>query len=135
MASKRFQRKVREVANQVMEDGEEFRTGLAGQAGQGTTAKAGGWSPGAQTARAGAVFAGKMFNALVILGDRNLYLIRTPKFKAYEVTEVVLKAPRDEVSIRRTGGTRIQVGDYYVTYTFPMESQAKDLLAETGASA
>src|SRR5581483_12172118 len=135
MASKKFHRKIREVADQVMEEGEEFRSGLAGQGGQGVTAKVGGWSPGAQTARAGAVFAGKMWNALVILGDRNVYLIRTPMLKAYEVKEVVLKAPRRDVPISSAGGTRIQVGDYYVTYTPKMGSQAKDFLAEAGASA
>jgi hypothetical protein len=52
------------------------------------------------------------------------------------VKEVVLKAPRDEVPISSDGGKfRIQVGDYYVTYGFRMESQAKDLLADAGVSA
>jgi hypothetical protein len=62
--------------------GREFRSGLAGQAGQGVTAKVGGWGQGAQMARAGGIFTGKVWNALMILGDRNLYLIRAPLFKA-----------------------------------------------------
>jgi hypothetical protein len=105
MASKKFHRKIREVADQVMEEGEEFRSGLAGMAGQGVTAKAGGWGQGAQMARAGGFFTGKMWNALVILGDRNLYLIRAPVFKAYDVKEVVLKAPETRSRSVQTEGS------------------------------
>jgi hypothetical protein len=133
MASKKFQRKIREVADQVMEEGEEFRSGLAGQAGEGGAAKVGAQSGGAQVMRAGATLAGRMWGALVILGDRNVYLIRTPMLKAYEVKEVVFKAPRDSVEIRSDGATRIRLGDYLVNYTLKMRGQAEQFLAQASA--
>lgn len=133
MASAKFHRKIREVADKVMEEGEEFVSGVAGQAGAGYSAKAGmglggTFGEGAQVVRAGATLAGKMFQALVILTDRNVYVIKTPMLKAYEVKEVALKGARSEVPIERVGSTRIRVGDYMVVYTIRMSSQASDFL-------
>jgi hypothetical protein len=130
MASKKFHRKIQEVADQVMDDGETFRAGLAGQAGGGIAAELGANSGGAQVMRAGATIAGKMFPALVVVTDRNVYLIKTPPLKAYAVKEVVLKAPLGEATVARNGGTKVQVGDYLVSHTLRMNKEADELVAQ-----
>ncbi len=136
MASKKFERKIREVAEEVMEPGEEFRAGIAGQAGTGMIAKAGTWTGAGQMARAGATLKGSMFNALAILTDRHVYVIRTPKFQAFKVSEVVLKAPVGNVEIAAESRMRVQIGDYLLTYTFRLAPDVEDFIAQaTGATA
>jgi hypothetical protein len=125
MASRKFQRKIEEVAAQVMDDGEQFVAAVAGQAGGGVAAKIGGWSRGAEVTRAAGYVTGDMFNALAILTDRNVYLIRTPPLKAFEIKEVVLKQPIDDAEIELAGRSRLRIDDYYLTYTFRMGSDAK----------
>jgi hypothetical protein len=125
MASRKFHRKIEEVAAQVMDDGEQFVAGVAGQAGAGTVAKVGGWSRGAEVARAAGYVTGDMFNALAILTDRSVYLIRTPPLKAYEIKEVVLKRPVDGAEVELAGRNRLRIEDYYLTYTFRMGTDAK----------
>jgi hypothetical protein len=127
MASRKFQRKIEEVAAQVMEDGEQFVAGVAGQAGAGGVAKVGGWTRGAEAARAGAYLTGDMFNALGIVTDRNVYLIRTPPLKAYEIKEVVSKDPVGSVEVAWTGSgrSRLRIGEYFMTCTYRMRSEAQ----------
>jgi hypothetical protein len=136
MASRKFHRKIEEVAAQVMDDGEQFVAGVAGQAGGGTVAKVGGWTKGAEVARAAAFATGDMFPALGILTDRNVYLIRTPPLKAYEIKEVLLKRPVDGAEVSWTGSGRslLRIDDYYVTCTYRMRNEAKrfaELSAQT----
>jgi hypothetical protein len=127
MASRKFHRKIEEVAAQVMDDDERFVAGVAGQAGAGVVAKVGGWSRGAEAARAGAFVTGDMFAALAILTDRNVYLVRTPPLKAYVVKDVVLKSPvgSAEVTWTGTGKSRLRIDDYYMTCTYRMRNEAK----------
>jgi hypothetical protein len=125
MASRKFQRKIEEVAAQVMDDGEQFVAGIAGQAGAGAVAKVGGWSRGAEVARAAGYLSGDMFNALGVLTDQNVYLISTPPLKAFEIRDVVLKRPLAEAEVALAGRSRLQIEEYYVTYTFRMGSDAK----------
>jgi hypothetical protein len=66
-----------------------------------------------------------MFNALAILTDRSVYLIRTPPLKAYEIKEVVLKRPVDGAEVELAGRNRLRIEDYYLTYTFRMGTDAK----------
>lgn len=117
MASRKFQRKIEEVAAQVMEDGEQFVAGVAGQAGAGAAAKLGGWTRGAEVARVGAYLTGDMFNALGILTDRNVYLLSTPPLKAFEVRDVVLKSPIGSTAVAWVGRSRLEIGDFYLTCT------------------
>jgi hypothetical protein len=136
MASRKFQRKIEEVAAQVMEDGEQFVAGVAGQAGAGAVAKVGGWTKGAEVARAGAYLTGDMFNALGILTDRNVYLVSTPPLKAYEVKEVVSKSPIGSAEVAWAGRSRLEIGDYYMTCTYRMRGEAQrfaELASQTGA--
>jgi hypothetical protein len=127
MASRKFHRKIEEVAAQVMDDGEQFVAGVAGQAGGGTVAKVGGWTKGAEVARAAAYVTGEMFSALAILTDRSIYLIRTPPLKADEIKDVVLKRPIDgaEVSWTGSGRSRLHIDDYCMTCTYRMRNDAK----------
>jgi hypothetical protein len=125
MASRKFHRKIEEVASQVMDDGEQFLAGVAGQAGAGVAAKVGGWSRGAEVARAAGYVTGDMFNALAVLTDRSVYLIRTPPLKAYEIKDVVLKRPIDGAAVALAGRSRLRIDDYYLTYTFRMGGEAK----------
>jgi hypothetical protein len=103
MASKKFHRKIQEVADEVMDDGETFRAGLAGTSG---------------------------YNALVVVSDRNVYLIKTPPLKAYAVKEVVLKAPLGEVAVERNGGLAVRVGDHVVNHSLRMNNEADELVAQ-----
>jgi hypothetical protein len=125
MASRKFQRKIEEVAAQVMDDGEQFVAAVAGQAGAGVAAKVGGWSKGAEVTRAAGYVTGDMFNALAILTDRRVYLIRTPPLKAYEIKEVVLKLPVGGAEVALAGRSRLRIEDYDLTYTFRMGADAK----------
>jgi hypothetical protein len=127
MASRKFHRSIEAVAAQVMDDGERFVAGVAGQAGAGAVAKVGGWSRGAEVARVGAFATGDMFAALAILTDRNVYLIRTPPLKAYVVKDVVTKTPLGNAEVAWTGSgkSRLQIGDYYMTCTYRMRNEAK----------
>lgn len=136
MASAKFQRNIEEVAAQVMEDGEQFVAGVAGQAGAGAVAKVGGWTKGAEVARVGAYLTGDMFNALGILTDRNVYLVRTPPLKAFEVKEVVSKSPIGSIEVAWVGRSRLEMGDFYVTCTPRMRGDAQrfaELASETAA--
>ena len=117
MASRKFQRKIEEVAAQVMEDGEQFVAGVAGQAGTGAVAKVGGWSRGAEVARAASFLTGDVFNALGILTDRNVYLIATPPLKAFVVKEVALKGPVGAVEVAWEGKSRLRVDEFFITCT------------------
>jgi hypothetical protein len=134
MASKKFERKIREVADEVMEPGEEFRAGIAGQAGTGLMAKSGSWFAGNQMMRAGMTVKGSMFNALAILTDRHVYLIRTPKFQAFKVDEVVLKEPTDSVTVAGHKGMVLQINEYHLTYTFRLASDVEDFAKQAGAA-
>ena len=125
MASRKFQRKIQEVAAQVMDDGEQFVAAVAGQAGTGAIAKFGGWSRAHQMERLGATATGDVFNALAILTDRNVYLIRTPLMKPYEVKDVVLKQSLGSAEVAVEGRNRLRIDDYFVTYTYRMGSEAK----------
>ena len=125
MASRKFNRKIEEVAAQVMDDGEQFVAGVAGQAGAGAVAKLGGWSRGAEVARVGGYVTGDVFSALGILTDRNVYLIRTPPLKAFEVKEVVLKRPVAGAEVEWEGRSRLRIDDYYVTCTPRMRKDAE----------
>jgi hypothetical protein len=134
MASRKFHRKIQEVAAHVMDDGEQFVAGMAGQAGAGAIAKLGGWTHAAEVARVGAAVTGDVFPALGILTDRNVYLIRTPLTKAYEVKDVVVKQPVGTAEVRAEARSRLQIDDYYVTYTRRMRSEAErfaELAAQT----
>jgi hypothetical protein len=128
MASKKFDRKIREVAAQVMEEGEEFRVGLAGRAGLSAASEAGVVHSAAQTVRMVSTIARKMFNALVILGDRNMYLIRTPRLSAWKVEDVVLTEPVATLAVEDAGDLWLRIGDYMVHYTIRLGSEAKELV-------
>ena len=126
MASRKFQKKIQEVAAQVMDDGEQFVAGVAGQAGTGAVAKLGSPSqPLYQKARLAAYATGDVFNALAILTDRNVYLISTPPLKAYEVKDVVLKRPVDGAEVMLAGKNRLRIDDFYMTYMYRMGKEAK----------
>ena len=64
----------------------------------------------------------------MILGDRNVYLVRTPRFSAWKVEEVVMKEPVGTVPVEHSGGTGLRIGDYKVTYMFRMGSEAKQFV-------
>ncbi len=125
MASRKFQRKIQEVAAQVMEDGEVFVAGVAGQAGAGAAAKLGGWTKGAEVARVGAYLTGDMFSALGILTDRNVYLLSTPPLKAFEVRDVVSKTPIGGTEVAWVGRSRLEIGSFYLTCTPRMAGDAQ----------
>jgi hypothetical protein len=126
MASKKFQRKIEEVAGQVMDPGEQFVAGVAGQAGSGAVSKLG--SPSQQVynrARLAAYATGDMFNALAILSDEHVYLVSTPPLKAYEVKDVVLKMPASEAEVELKGKNRLRIDDFTMTYMRRMGSEAE----------
>ena len=125
MASRKFKRKIQEVADTVMDDGEQFVAGVAGQAGEGAVAKVGGWTRGAEVARTGAYLTGDVFSALGILTDQNVYLIRTPPLKAFEVKEVVLKRPVASAEVMWEGRSRLRIDDYFITCTPRMQKDAQ----------
>jgi hypothetical protein len=104
---------------------DQFVAGVAGRAGAGAVAKVGGWTKGAEVARAGAYLTGDMFNALGIVTDRNVDLVRTPPLEAYEVKEVVSKSPIGSTEVAWAGRSRLEIGDYYMTCTARCVAQSR----------
>jgi hypothetical protein len=129
MVSDKFQRKMRSVAAEVMDPDEELRGAVAGQAAAGAIAQVGTHTGGAQLATAGSTLTGRTFNALAILTDRHVYLVRTPRFHAFRVSEVVLQAPVNSLDIVPQARARVRIGDYMLTYQVEMRGQVERFVA------
>jgi hypothetical protein len=129
MAIDKFHRKIRAVAAEVMDPDEEFRAGLAGQAEAGAIARIGTCTGGAQLPMAGSTLTGRTFNVLAILTSRHVYLVRTPKFQAFRVSEVVLKAPVKSLEIVPQARARVRIGDYMLTYMPGIRDEVESFVA------